>query len=232
LFEDLAVAYDPNFSRLLRKSAVAILLCAALVVLCYFFVDRPFAFFVYENHFAHYSFLRWLTLPPPIIQTWAPVALVVLMLLQAWGPLPCCGRAVLAAAVSIILAEQFRETLAYVFGRTWPETWVDNNPSLIRDDAYGFHPFHGGRAYGSFPSGHTARTLAVAAVVWITYPGWRWAAVAASAAVALGLLGMNYHFVSDVIAGGFVGGLVGTYTAYFCGLAHCPAAGAMPHQGA
>ncbi len=57
----------------------------------------------------------------------------------------------------------------YVFGRDWPETWIDNNPSLIRDGAYGFHPFHGNSAYGSFPSGHTARTLAVAAVVWIAY---------------------------------------------------------------
>ena len=37
-----------------------------------------------------------------------------------------------------------------------------------------------------------------------------WAGVPA---VAVGLLGMDYHFVGDVIAGGFVGGIVGTYTA-------------------
>ena len=83
---------------------------------------------------------------------------------------------------------------------------------------YGFHPFHSGAAYRSFPSGHTARTLAVAAVIWIICPRWRWACVAASVAVSVGLLGMNYHFVGDVIAGGFVGGIVGTYTAYGCGL--------------
>ena len=32
-------------------------------------------------------------------------------------------------------------TLAYAFGRYWPDTWVHDNPSLIRDGAYGFHPF-------------------------------------------------------------------------------------------
>src|SRR5262249_45727569 len=72
--------------------------------------------------------------------------------------------------------------------------------------------------YGSFPSGHTARTLAVAAVVWIAYPRWRWVCGLGSLAVAVGLLGMDYHFVGDVIAGGFVGGIVGAYTARYTGL--------------
>ena len=54
--------------------------------------------------------------------------------------------------------------------------------------------------YPSFPSGHTTRTLAGAAVVWIAYPRWRWACALASASVAVGLLVMDYHFVSDEIA--------------------------------
>jgi membrane-associated phospholipid phosphatase len=103
--------------------------------------------------------------------------------------------------------------LGFAFGRYWPETWIDDNPSLIGDGAYGFHPFHGGTAYRSFPSGHTARILAVATIVWIGYPRWRWACVLSSLAVAAGLIGMNYHFVGDVIAGGFVGGIVGAYIA-------------------
>ncbi len=39
------------------------------------------------------------------------------------------------ACVSMILADQFRESLSYVFGRYWPETWIDNNPSFIQDGA-------------------------------------------------------------------------------------------------
>jgi membrane-associated phospholipid phosphatase len=207
-----------DYGQLLRRTLIALLLCAALVTVCYFFVDRPVAFFVYEHRSGHDALLKDLTYPPPILEAWAPVVLAALMVRRVWGPFRRWEWALLAASVGLILAEQFRETISFVAGRYWPATWVDDNPSLLRDGAYGFHPFHGGSAYGSFPSGHTARTLAVATVVWIAYPRWRWASVLASLAVPTGLIGMDYHFVSDVIAGGFLGAIVGTYTAHLCGL--------------
>lgn len=209
-----------EFGILLRKSLVALLNCAILVALCYFFVDRRVAFFVYENRIAHYPGLQELTYPPPILQAWAPVVLAALMIRRAWGPFRRWEMALLAACIALVLADQFKSTLAFVFGRYWPETWIHDNPSFIRDGAYGFHPFHGGEAYRSFPSGHTARTLALAAVIWVAYPRWRWASIAMSLAVPVGLLGMDYHFVGDVIAGGFIGAVVGTYTAYLAGLSH------------
>jgi membrane-associated phospholipid phosphatase len=49
----------------------------------------------------------------------------------------------------------------------------------------------------------------VIAVLWICYPRYRWLYALATAAVAVGLIGANYHFVGDVIAGGFVGVTVG-----------------------
>ena len=59
--------------------------------------------------------------------------------------------------------------------------------------------------YAAFPSGHTAVTCAVISVLWIYCPKWRWLYALAVLGVAIGLIGANYHFVSDVIAGGFVG---------------------------
>ena len=209
----------PDFKRLLRGSLVAVLLGTILVALCYWFVDRPVSFFVHDHGFARYTILEWLDYPPPILQAWTPVVLVALMIRRAWGPFMRWELTLIAAGISVILADQFKQSLAIVAGRTWPETWMEDNPSLIRDGVSNFNPLHGGRGYESFPSGHTARTLAAAAVFWIAYPRWRWAAVAASLAVAVGLIGMNYHFVGDVVAGGFIGALVGTYTAYLCGLA-------------
>ena len=207
-----------ELQQLLWKTAAALVLCAVLVLLCYCFIDRPFAFYVHNHRSAHDFLFKWLTYPPPILQAWAPVLLTALMVRRAWGPFRRWEQTLLAACVGVVLADQFRETLSYAFGRYWPETWIDDDPSLIGSGAYGFHPFHNGRAYESFPSGHATRTLAIAAVFWIGYPKWRWACVVASIAVAVGLLGMDYHFVGDVIAGGFVGGIVGTYTARFCGL--------------
>jgi membrane-associated phospholipid phosphatase len=114
-----------------------------------------------------------------------------------------------------MVAVAFEFYLKFLFGRYWPETWVDDNPSLIGDGAYGFHPFHFGPAYGSFPSGHTARTVAVASVLWAAYPRWRLAWTAVAASVAVGRVGMNYHFVGDTIGGAFLGALTGMYAALF-----------------
>lgn len=216
----------PSFAALLRRTLLALLICAVLVVLCYFFVDRPVAFFVYHADFKRFEVLKELTFPPPVLQDLAPAVLTVLMVRRVWGPFRRWEKALLAAGVAVILADQFRESLGVVFGRYWPKTWIDNNPSLIQDNAYGFHLFHRGPWYGSFPSGHTARMAGAGAVYWIAYPRWRWLAVAAPLAVALGLLGMDYHFVSDVIGGAFVGAIVGVYTARFCDLT-----AAMPSGG-
>jgi membrane-associated phospholipid phosphatase len=209
---------DPTFRRLLRNTLIALLVCVALVAVCYFFVDRPFAYFVHDSDRGWETVLKALTDPPPFLERWAPAVLAALMVRRAWGRPRRCELTVLAACLGLLLAEEFRQALASVFGRTWPETWIDNNPSLIRDGVSGFNFFHGGAGYRSFPSGHTARTLAACTPLWIAYPRWRWFCVLASVAVAVGLLGMNYHFVSDVIAGGFVGAVLGAYTAHCCGL--------------
>jgi membrane-associated phospholipid phosphatase len=209
---------DPIYRRLLWRSLIALALCAVLVTICYFYVDRPVAFFVHDHALSRGPVLKDLTYPPPILQRWTPVALAALLVRRAWGPFRRWEQTLLAACLSLLVADQCRQTLGHVFGRDWPNTWIHDNPSLIGTGAYGFHPFHGSEVYGSFPSGHTARTLAVVAVLWIAYPRWRWIGVLASVAVAVGLVGMNYHFVGDVIAGGFVGAIVGVYVAHGFGL--------------
>ena len=199
-----------NFRKLLRNGLAALLLCAVLVLLCALFVDRPVAYSVHDQRFADHLILKWLTYPPDILQACVPVVLAALLVRRVRGPLRRWERVALAACLGLILAEQCKIILAYAFGRYWPETWINDNPSLIRQGAYGFHPFRIGAAYASFPSGHTARTLAVASVIWTAYPRWRWACILMSLAVASGLVLMDYHFVGDVIAGGFVGAIAGT----------------------
>jgi hypothetical protein len=212
------VSEGVDYRRLLRRTLAALLVGVAAVALCYAFVDRPVAYFVHDSRLPDHPFLKWLTYPPPVLEDWAPAALAALFVRRAWGPFRRWERALLAAGVGMILADQFREGLGYCLGRTWPETWVADNPSLIRDGAFGFHPLHGGPGYMSCPSGHTARTVALVAPFWAAWPRGRWALALAPAAVAVGLVGMNYHFVGDTIAGGVVGGVVGAYAAAGCGV--------------
>lgn len=100
--------------------------------------------------------------------------------------------------------------LKFVFSRYWPVTWIDNNPSLVQDGAYGFQWFHGGVAFASFPSGHMAVATAFAVGVWLAYPRFRWAAIWFPVLIAFGLIGRQYHFVSDIIAGAVVAYVITT----------------------
>jgi len=197
------------FRSLLRRCAITLLVAALAVVLCYFFVDRPVAYWVHAHDTSTYVMLKWITLLPPIVQAWTPAILALLVIGRAWRPWSRGQRALAAGCIAMVLADQCRESLSYVFGRYWPETWIDDNPSLIGMGAYGFHPFHSGSAYGSFPSGHMTRTLAVMAVLWVAWPGGRVLAVLISTAMAVSLIGMNYHFVGDVIAGSAIGIIFG-----------------------
>jgi membrane-associated phospholipid phosphatase len=103
------------------------------------------------------------------------------------------------------MAESIKNQLKFIFGRLWPETWVLNNPSFIRDGAYEFDLFHGGAGYASFPSGHTSMTCAVISVLCILHPKLRALYLLVVLAITVSLIGANYHFLSDIIAGAFVG---------------------------
>jgi membrane-associated phospholipid phosphatase len=221
-----------TYRTLLVRAVAAVAVCAALVTLCYFFVDRQWAYFAQAQHFDRYKLLLWMTYTPIYLESTAPYVIVLAAVRLAWGPLTRLETTLFAAAVNLVVTLALAESLKFFFGRYWPGTWTHDNPSLLRDgDAgYGFHPFHRGSGeqegwYGSFPSGHTARIVSVMAVVWVAYPRWRWLCVLVAGSVVVGLLGMNYHFVGDVIAGGCLAGITGVYAAHFFRLDGSPAAG-------
>jgi hypothetical protein len=62
-----------DFRRLLRRSALGLLLAAALVSLCYFFVDKPVAFFVRDHEVSRVPPLRWLTETAMLFNALAPL---------------------------------------------------------------------------------------------------------------------------------------------------------------
>jgi membrane-associated phospholipid phosphatase len=204
---------DQESRTRLNRSFLALSTCAVAVVISYYFVDRPIAFFVHRHEIARFEEFRWLTEPPPLVQSWSPLVLVLLAIRRAFGEWRPWQAALFIACVSLIVADQFRESLGDLCGRYWPETWHNNNPSLIGTGAYGFHPFAVGDDTGSFPSGHSARIVAFFTVFWLVLPRGRWLYVILAAPMLVALVAMNYHFVSDVIAGSVIGGIIGAYAA-------------------
>jgi len=213
---------NQSFRTLLRRTFVAIAACGIVVVVCYFFVDRPVAFFVHDHKIAKVEEFRWLTEPPPLVQSWSPLVIAILFIRRSLSPWRQWQYTLLIACVSLIVADQFRESLGDLFGRYWPETWHNNNPSLIGTDAYGFHPFEVGDDTGSFPSGHAARIFAFATVFWLEMPRGRWLYAIIAAPMLVALVAMNYHFVGDVISGSVLGGIVGAYAVALSSLGRMP----------
>ncbi len=185
---------------------------ALAVTVCYFWLDRPIALWVHSHlRLGYHSTLtRFSHFPDPLI----PLAIVALVVLGAraavYRSLPANYQAAtFVASVSVLITETLKNQLKFIFSRSWPESWVGNNPSFIRDGVYGFHFLHGGPNYQSFPSGHMAAGCAALAVLWTWYPRWRPVYFVAGLVAGLTLVGSNYHFLSDVIAGAFVGLSIG-----------------------
>jgi membrane-associated phospholipid phosphatase len=200
--------------KLLVRVAIALAICLGTVLVCYFWIDRPVAFFVDRHHLNQVKVFRWLTHPPPQVQTWSPLILTALAVRRAWGPWARWQKTLFVAGVSLIVTDQFRVCLGDVCGRYWPETWFQDNPSLIGNGTYGFHPFQRGDDLGSFPTGHAARILGFMFVWFLVTPSSRLIVAIISVPMLVSLVLMNYHFISDVIAGAFLGAIIAAYAVH------------------
>ena len=118
-----------------RRTLIALVLGGVTVVVCYFFVDRPVAWFVHNHRFYSDDFLLW----PPLVSNWLGYLVVLGILAVAVGRLWRRGgplqTLLLAIATNLVATAGIKTLLKWAFGRTWPETWTDNNPSLIANGA-------------------------------------------------------------------------------------------------
>ena len=185
---------------------------ALAITASYLWLDRPVALWVHDHLQLGYhgTLARFSHVPDPLIPL-AVVALIVLGLRAVLTrSLPADYQAAaFVGSVSVLATEAIKDQLKIIFSRTWPTSWMGNNPSFIRDGVYGFHFLHGGGSYQSFPSGHMAAACAVLSVLWSWYPRWRPFYFIAALLVGAGLVAANYHFLSDVIAGAFLGISIG-----------------------
>ena len=61
----------------------------------------------------------------------------------------------------------------------------------------------------SFPSGHTITAFAASVPLWSFYPALTEGLIFCAVSVAISRILLGMHFVSDVIAGGLIGSLIG-----------------------
>jgi len=102
------------------------------------------------------------------------------------------------------------DLIKYIAGRARPKLYFNEH-------LYGFDFFRWEHAWTSFPSGHSATAFSVALLLAILYPRWRFAALFGGILIAFSRLVLAQHYISDVIAGSFLG-IVSTvllYNLYF-----------------
>ena len=157
-----------NISRVsLRSWTIAGLIVALSVLICYRWIDRPSAELV--HNMVHPGgplgplFASLTRLPDLLTTIWFFLLTLLPVLAFATHAVRRSFdlSAVMLIAGSFVFASTVKMLLKVSFGRTWPETWIHDNPSLIRDGVYGFFPFSGGQSYSSFPSRHTTAICAV-----------------------------------------------------------------------
>lgn len=189
----------------LRAAAIG----TALVLISVLLLDRPIASWSHAalHRPAWCIWLTWIA-DVPVPASVAGLAAAGIAWLCGWRP-GMWGRVLLAACVATLTADAAKDFLKYAFGRPWPETWINKNPSWIGTGTFGFFPFHGGQGFASFPSGHTTVITAPCAALWRDMAALRPAWLCLPALVALGLLGCDYHFLSDCIAGALLGAACG-----------------------
>jgi membrane-associated phospholipid phosphatase len=195
--------------------------CAASVAV----IDRPVATWMHEHlgyqqfgwsaanfhgHLLRFGPFSLMAGPSEALRPLSALAFAILAIAAYAGWRPRIrGRIAVALCLSVFASLAITGIAKEAFGRTWPESWLGDNPSWIRDGVYGFFPFQGGDGSGSFPSGHTSVVATTATILWLVWPELRvvWAAIVA--VVVVGLIGGNYHFVSDVIGGLYLGVAIG-----------------------
>ena len=173
------------------------------------YVDRPLAEFL-ERHVRHTQFWLWLEVTLRPLSLVAVAAMLFLLgcgiflasggRLGSWTQLPllCAWAVVLGVATEIIFKR--------IFGRAWPD------PTFVRDHAYGFHFLHGQTHWDSFPSGTAIVSSALLSVLWDSKPHWRLPGALIVLLLLIGVIVGNFHWLSDVIGGVFVGVTVGWST--------------------
>lgn len=106
------------------------------------------------------------------------------------------------AACTVPLAFVLKSLLKHLFGRMNTRFW------LLHQTEHDFRWFQGGDNFSGFPSGHMAVFTAFIVSAWLYYPRFRLVYVGLLLMLGGALIATDYHFLSDVIAGAWLGLLV------------------------
>ncbi|MDA8095689.1 MAG: phosphatase PAP2 family protein [Betaproteobacteria bacterium] len=183
------------------KVTAGTLVTLALAALSFYFADKPLARFFGAYLRAHKTLWHGTAHLPDllavIVWTGTPISFAAYLHFRALGD----ARARFWQLTGILLpvSYAYKDLLKWIFGRTEVRVW------LFRHVPYGFHWFAGGKGFNSFPSGHMLVLTPLFLALWDFYPAFRLVYGFGWLMLAFLLVFTDYHFLSDVIVGAYLG---------------------------
>lgn len=190
----------------LRLTAGGFLLTAVLVIISYEFLDERIALWIFRLLRSHGLLSLYTSSVPNLLLPAVLVLSGVMWVLYLRGVRTGerDGHSAFFLLTGTALPATFVAKLAlkHVFGRMGPRAWLGN----LADPS--FHWFQGGGDLTGFPSGHMAVFTTLAVACWLYFPKARAACLAGLVALGVALIATGQHFLSDLIAGGYIGWVV------------------------
>jgi len=196
----------------IKKSFISFLVVILIVISSYYYADARIALFVNKLWISDARLSIFSANIPdfllPVVCIMTAIAWIAYFHLVRKGIFNTQTPFFQLIAITIPLTFLIKSVLKLVVGRINTRFWL-NHPTGNE-----FHWLHGNGNYTSFPSGHMAVFTAFMIALWKFYPRHRTIYVLFNSALALALVMTNYHFVTDIIAGAYLGFVVHTTTHY------------------
>jgi membrane-associated phospholipid phosphatase len=192
------------------KNVLTFPLIVLLIICSYFVLDARIALAVRRAwmssaHAAVYS----ATIPDflfPVVCSITGIAWIAYFYLAHKGIHDVHARFFRLVAVTVPLTFFLESILKHVVGRTNTRYWL-HHPTIKE-----FRWLHGVGHYNGFPSGHMAVFTALVIALYRFYPRYRSVFIGFLSVLALALIATDYHFLSDIIGGAYLGWMVHFYT--------------------
>lgn len=176
-----------------------------LIILCIWLLDLPLAAWIAEYLKTYAPYVKTSNIPDQLL------IIVVILTSLSWMVYFYLvrrnihdQRTLFCRVTGTVLPLSFgmKTVLKWLFGRTETRTWL-SDPSL-----YGFHWFAGTEGFQGFPSGHMLIFTPLFLALWHFYPRYRLYYGVVWFGLGAALITTEYHFLSDVLAGAYIGAVV------------------------
>lgn len=222
--ENLSIQSDdrPAWRRVRVGLGLGTCVTALAILVCVFWIDLPLASYVHESGID--SQFHWLRIFINFQAFFTPIALVYMLVYivrRSNSEMSYNSYFWFVTCVGTFVTCEIKNMFKILFGRTWPrdtsEMIMDidvilpqmSSRGYVNDGIHLFKPFAAIKSFTAFPSGTMCVFCAVAIPVCMRFPSMRIPIVLWGGVTVFSLIQSNTHFLSDVLAGAYLGAIVG-----------------------